>query len=227
MNNSTNKTKMQFNKVAEEYDFMESLFDNSKFFVLEMSDNKGSALDIGCGSGILAYKLSKYYDKVIGIDISEEMLHIASSKRQSLNIKYINMDANELKLYEKFDLITSRTTFHHINDIPLLITKIKDMVNPGGKIVIVDVISNFEKEPTIFSIIEAFSRLIPNCKMFGVKIGFRIFKFNISKDWLKHLASDRYLSEQKFKNLFTTYLPGCRISKNGYQMQVIWENKNI
>ncbi|MBZ9633630.1 class I SAM-dependent methyltransferase [Clostridium sp. FP1] len=225
MNNSINKTKMQFNKVAEEYDFMESLFDNSKFFVLEMSDNKGSVLDIGCGSGILAYKLSNHYDKVIGIDISEEMLHIASNKRQSPNIKYINMDANELKLYEKFDFITSRTTFHHINNIPLLLTKIKDMVNPGGKIVIVDVISNFEREPTIFSIIEAFARLMPNCKMFGVKIGFRIFKFNISKDWLKHLASDRYLSEEKFKDLFTTNLPGCKISRNAYQMQVIWENK--
>ncbi|GCD12824.1 class I SAM-dependent methyltransferase [Clostridium tagluense] len=124
MNNSINKTKMQFNKVAEEYDFMESLFDNSKFFVLEMSDNKGSVLDIGCGSGILAYKLSKHYDKVIGI-----------------------------------------------------------------------------------------------------KIGFRIFKSNLSKDWLKHLASDRYLSEEKFKDLFTTNLPGCRISRNAYQMQVIWENK--
>jgi len=49
MNTSINKTKIEFNKVAVEYDFMESLFDNSIFFVLEMSDNKGSALDIGYG----------------------------------------------------------------------------------------------------------------------------------------------------------------------------------
>ncbi|MBW9172799.1 hypothetical protein [Clostridium estertheticum] len=43
MNDSINKTKMEFNKVAEEYDFMESLFDNSKFFILEMSDSKYSS----------------------------------------------------------------------------------------------------------------------------------------------------------------------------------------
>ncbi|MBU3217393.1 methyltransferase (plasmid) [Clostridium estertheticum] len=70
--------------INNKYDFMESLFDNSKFFILEMSDSKGSALDIGCGSGILAYKLSKYYDKVIGIDTG-----VVTVKRKFTTLRYI------------------------------------------------------------------------------------------------------------------------------------------
>jgi ubiquinone/menaquinone biosynthesis C-methylase UbiE len=54
-----------------------------------MSSQKDRALDIGCGSGILALELSKQYREIIGIDISEQMLLIAQSKRQRENIKYI------------------------------------------------------------------------------------------------------------------------------------------
>ena len=38
------------------------------------------ALDIGCGTGQLCLSLSKSYDKVFGIDVSESQLEIARNK---------------------------------------------------------------------------------------------------------------------------------------------------
>ena len=61
-------------------------------FVSNMSPKKGRALDIGCGSGLLVEKLASY-DEVVGIDISNQMLDLAKSKRQLTNTVYLNMNA--------------------------------------------------------------------------------------------------------------------------------------
>lgn len=79
-----------FDKVAIEYDFLATLLDNkNRFFQVNLSTSKGTALDIGCGSGILAFELAKTYEAVVAIDISSEMLAIARFKRFDLPIQYI------------------------------------------------------------------------------------------------------------------------------------------
>ncbi|MES9526830.1 methyltransferase domain-containing protein [Enterococcus faecalis] len=65
-----NTIESQFDKVAEDYDFVNELLNDYSFFVSNMSPKKGRALDIGCGSGLLVEKLASYYDEVVGIDIS-------------------------------------------------------------------------------------------------------------------------------------------------------------
>ncbi|EKQ57157.1 MAG: methylase involved in ubiquinone/menaquinone biosynthesis [Clostridium sp. Maddingley MBC34-26] len=119
-------------------------------------NNKNRALDIGCGSGILTFELCKHYGEVIGIDISEEMLSVAKSKRQRDNISYINMDANELCFEKTFDFIVSRTTFHHLFNIQSVLKQMKSMLNEGGKIVILDNVSKVETPPRWAYIVGAF-----------------------------------------------------------------------
>ncbi|HAP8241419.1 TPA: SAM-dependent methyltransferase, partial [Enterococcus faecium] len=48
-----NTIESQFDKVAEDYDFVNELLNDYSFFVSNMSPKKGRALDIGCGSGLL------------------------------------------------------------------------------------------------------------------------------------------------------------------------------
>ncbi|HDA6049972.1 TPA: methyltransferase domain-containing protein, partial [Staphylococcus aureus] len=84
-----NTIESQFDKVAEEYDFVNELLNDDSFFVSNMSPKKGRALDIGCGSGLLVEKLASYYDEVVGIDISNQMLDLAKSKRQLTNTVYL------------------------------------------------------------------------------------------------------------------------------------------
>ena len=150
-----NTTKRQFDQVAEEYDFVNSLLNDHTFFVSNMSLGKGRALDIGCGSGLLVDKLASYYDEVVGIDISDQMLNLAKVRRQRSNTAYLNMDAAHLSFKEKFDFIVSRTTFHHLNNIPNVIKQMKGLLNDGGKIVILDNVSKVETPPTYAYILGA------------------------------------------------------------------------
>lgn len=218
-------TKKQFNQVAEDYDFVNELLNDYSFFVSNMSPKKGRALDIGCGSGLLVEKLASYYAEVVGIDISDQMLEIAKYKRQRSNTVYLNMDAEHLNFKEKFDMIVSRTTFHHLNDIPHVIKQMKGILNDGGKIVILDNVSKVETPATYVYILGAIQEFLPHCFKFGMKNAIRIFRHNTSKPWLEHLASDKYLSEQKYYDLYEKLLPNCEFKKMGWAMGIIWEKQ--
>ncbi len=52
----------------------------------------GSALDIGCGAGKYSLALSKYFNEIIGTDISEEMIKYANYRKEKEDIKNVKFD---------------------------------------------------------------------------------------------------------------------------------------
>ncbi len=72
-------------------------------------------LDICCGPGDLAYYFLEKGFSIIGIDLSDTMLEVASRKKSSYdeNSKWIKADASHFSLNKKFGLIVS--TFNSVN----------------------------------------------------------------------------------------------------------------
>ena len=91
----------------EEYDFYRSIL--GKY-------NCNSVIEIGAGTGNLAYRFSKDNFDYIGIDYSEDMLSIAKSKYPNLNL--LHGDMRNFKLQKKADatIITGRTTSYIITN---------------------------------------------------------------------------------------------------------------
>ncbi len=118
----------QFDPVAVEYDFEASLRPDHDFFLRHLPAVRGAALDVGSGSGILTLELARRFDEVVGVDISSEMLAIARARRSAANLTYLRMDANDLRLDATFDYIVSRTTFHHLTDVPAVVRRLKAML---------------------------------------------------------------------------------------------------
>ena len=50
-------------------------------------NERGAALDIGCGGGKYSFATSPYFDSVTGIDISENMIGIAEKRKEKDEIK--------------------------------------------------------------------------------------------------------------------------------------------
>ncbi|MBE9185389.1 class I SAM-dependent methyltransferase [Microcoleus sp. LEGE 07076] len=219
-----NKSVM-FDAFATEYDFAATLQNQkSDFFIKNLSSSKGTALDIGCGSGILAFELAKYYDRVVAVDFSAKMLDIARQKRSSPKIEYIQMDASHLAVDRQFDLIVSDSTFHHLKHLPSTLQSLKKILNPHGKVVFLDNVSEVETPATIKYVVGAARDFMPDSSKYGFRNASRLLKFRLSPSWLKHLASDRYLSEGRFKKIYGRYFPGCYFVRLGSLMGVIWEN---
>jgi len=72
-----------------------------------------SAADIGCGTGRLLLRLSRYCDVLYGVDNSSAMLAQARRRTRNKNIRLMRQDLRELQLPQRVDLITC--TFDTLN----------------------------------------------------------------------------------------------------------------
>ena len=91
--------------------------------------NNSKVLDVACGTGVLIpYYLDRKCD-VTGIDISGEMIKIASSKFK--DVKFICGDVEEYS-NDKFDNIVIYNAFPHFIDPDLLIKHLASLLNENG-----------------------------------------------------------------------------------------------
>ncbi len=94
-------------------------------------------LDIGCGMGQHAKQYSELgAASVLGIDISEKMLHYAREHNGADNITYQLLAMEDIdKLHGEFDLVTSSLVFDYIEDFDSLMRNIYMLMKPGAKFV--------------------------------------------------------------------------------------------
>lgn len=77
---------------------------------LNLLDQKGKALDIGCGGGRFIDRLKSKH-AVTGIDVSKEMISIAKARHP--DVTFINEDIYVWNTTEKFDVIIAWDSIFH------------------------------------------------------------------------------------------------------------------
>ena len=106
-----------------------------------------SIMDFGVGTGLLGFAIAPSVDQVCGVDMSENMLQQVKEKNTpQLQIKTICRDIVKEPLSEKFDGIVSSMTLHHIENLELFFTTIRENLKEDGFIAIADL----EKEDGTF-----------------------------------------------------------------------------
>jgi 2-polyprenyl-3-methyl-5-hydroxy-6-metoxy-1,4-benzoquinol methylase len=98
-------------------------------------------LDIGSGVGTFINYFVHDSELIIGTDIFENQVNIMKEKfKQNKNIRTevfsINEDSTDKYLLDKVDTITCINVLEHIKDDNLALQNMKDMLIPGGKIVL-------------------------------------------------------------------------------------------
>ena len=217
-----------FDALAEGYDFMSAL-ESSRYdlFLDNLPVERFRALDIGCGTGGLAFELSKHFQSVLAIDISAPMLEIARRKHNASNIEYQLLDANGLNTSLKFDYIVSQNTFHHLSDVPATLGILRNALNPDGKLVITDCICETLKVPKYVIFISPFLDFLPDWRRHSFHVAARLFRFRMSRPWRAHLASDTFLSESGFHEVYGKALPPATFIRHGNFMTVAWTKSQI
>lgn len=92
----------------------------------------GSVLDLACGTGSISKCLIEKGYSVIGLDLSEDMLSIASNKLSDTDGDYslIKGDMTNFKLTEKVDnCICALDSLNHLNDIEEIKNTLKCVYN--------------------------------------------------------------------------------------------------
>ncbi|PLX21805.1 hypothetical protein C0584_01735 [Candidatus Parcubacteria bacterium] len=86
-----------------------------KFFAKHLN-KESTVLDLGCGNGSLAKKISGEVKRVVAIDISERNIEEAEKINSRDNITYIKGDATSFDFKDKFDSIVLSNVLEHIED---------------------------------------------------------------------------------------------------------------
>lgn len=92
-------------------------------------DKENEVLDIGCGNGRLANKISSVAKKIVAIDIIKSNIDIANSKFKKDNIKFIVGDATKYEFDKKFDFIVLSNVLEHIDKRIVFLKKLHNLSN--------------------------------------------------------------------------------------------------
>lgn len=110
---------------------------------LEMTEalRKKRILDIGCGTGYWAQKLSTVATNITGIDVNEAVLEIARSKQFSCPVEFLRMDAYDMRFPDV--TFTGALAFFWLSHIPRerlndWIDHMHSQLEPGAQVFIAD-----------------------------------------------------------------------------------------
>lgn len=101
-----------------------------------------SALDYGCGTGQLSFPLKDELGAILMADSSRGMLDVLTEKIAAHGVT--NMTPVKLDLLvdpppaQRFDLIYTSMTLHHVPDTDRLLRIFHDLLKPGGMLCIAD-----------------------------------------------------------------------------------------
>jgi ubiquinone/menaquinone biosynthesis C-methylase UbiE len=134
--------ELAYNKWAEIYDTNENKTRDLEGISLRNTLEKfnlGNCLEIGCGTGKNTTWLITKADKIIAVDLSEEMLGKAKEKVQSENVEFIQANINNDWFFakpEQFDCVTFSLVLEHIENLDNIFEKLNQVIRKNGIIYI-------------------------------------------------------------------------------------------
>lgn len=95
-------------------------------------------LDLGCGEGYIGRKVAKVARKIIGVDISEEMIKLAN-KKKGANEAYLVSSMDKLSLTKNtIDLAVAVMSLHYLKnaqDLARTFGKVSGVLKNGGELI--------------------------------------------------------------------------------------------
>jgi 2-polyprenyl-3-methyl-5-hydroxy-6-metoxy-1,4-benzoquinol methylase len=100
--------------------------------------NAASVLEVGCGDGFLAARLSRRVPRVVAVDVDEPVLERAKQRFPDAPVAWRHGDilalADELG---EFDAVVSNATLHHLPDTRAALSCLRSLVRPSGTLALV------------------------------------------------------------------------------------------
>jgi SAM-dependent methyltransferase len=93
-----------------------------------------TVLELGCGTGYFTRELARSGAEIVAIDVSPELLEIASANCAVPNVRYEIQNAYELSYPDAvFDSVVGSSVLHHL-EIEKAVCEIYRVLKPGGRI---------------------------------------------------------------------------------------------
>ncbi len=172
------------------------------------------ALDVGCGLGFFAKKLSQRSEFVEAIDVDKAIIEEASKRNSAPNIYYLQADFLEADLSERsYDAIIAIASLHHM-DLETALSKMKMLLNSSGKLLIL----GLYRETTILDYLYSFISVFLNL------IYLNWHRASITTSMTTAPILPAQLSIEQIKTVANTLIPGFRFQRHLFwRYSLLWQ----
>jgi demethylmenaquinone methyltransferase/2-methoxy-6-polyprenyl-1,4-benzoquinol methylase len=198
------KVKFQYKMLAKMYDLMDIIgFPIKKYnprlgLARHIPNSNISILDVcsGTGNSSIAIAKKNNNNRIMRIDLSEDMLKVAQNKIKKSKLANITtncMDATKIDMDEKFDIVTTSLSLHEMPQTVMdsVISEMNRVLKKNGKLYIIE----WEKPKNIIG-----SIVFMLCPYIFEPKGFGDF---LKLDWVSYLKKKGFSIESTEKYTFT------------------------
>lgn len=188
-------------------------------------------LDLGTGTGTIAFSLYDKVKKVVGVDYAEDMLEEARKHNNKPTLQFICADVRKMPLLDNsFTRATARMVFHYlVKGLDEAVREVRRVLKPGGLFVLSegvppdrcvekfykDIFKLKEKRVTFFP--EDLKEILVQGKFKNIKMSEFVMKHCSIKNWLDNAGN---LSEEAKKKIYRMHLNLHEKGKKAYNMKI-------
>lgn len=164
-----------------------------------------TALDVGCGAGLLTEPLARMGANVTGVDAASELIEAAGEHAagQGLHIDYRAAAVEEIE--GQFDLVTSLEVVEHVADPAAFVKALARRLAPGGLLILSTPNQTSWSKLLTITLAEGFGRIPKGTHDFA--------KF-ISPERMKVLLADAGLRCVDFEGIGWNPMQGLHLTEN-------------
>jgi ubiquinone/menaquinone biosynthesis C-methylase UbiE len=180
-------------------------------------------LDIGCGNGALLNALSDRIGSGIGVDESEAILERARKRNvERSNLEFLKISGPVLPFDDSsFDVVISLMSFRYLDWDPLL-HEIKRVTKPGGKFLIIDMVTVPVKTSEYPQLLKDKIRTVLAQKK-NDEFNRNLQRLVSHPDWKKMLEYNPIRSEHEMKWYLESRFPGWKMEI----LNVAWNSRIV
>jgi len=95
-----------------------------------------TAMDVGCGAGLLSEALARLGARVTGIDATPEVIAIANEHANAMGLEIDYRTADVVDVDGQFDLITCMEVIEHVAEPQMFLDALARRLAPGGLLIL-------------------------------------------------------------------------------------------
>jgi ubiquinone/menaquinone biosynthesis C-methylase UbiE len=175
----------------------------------------GKALDVGCGTGRVAFQLAASGFKVDAVDVEPRMIELAkriAAARNETNCTFRAGDFREQEITpESYDLVVCSEVLEHVVDYEHIHEMIYRSVKPGGRVII-----TVPYDPNQFSILDTYNGHV------------RRFSYSQMVNDLRPYKSKKIIITgfPFYRMLCRTYLLKLRLTGGQHSNEELWTRRS-
>jgi SAM-dependent methyltransferase len=190
------------------------------FLLCQLPPRLGEALDLGCGTGAFARLRAGRAERVLGLDLSPQMVRLARERSTGVpNVDYQVADATTWPFpRERFDCIASIATLHHL-PLAETLAKMRDALKPGGTLLVLDLYRSQGVSDRLSDVLAVLVHTV-----------LKLLKTNRLRHtpeeqaaWAQHARHERYLPLAQVRRICAEVLPGANVRKHLlWRYSIVW-----